>query len=442
MPSDEKPPLIGAHVPIPTYEEAVSSSSRNDAPDRDNESTGLLAGGALSASTDPFSRPPPTRRDGYMPPTVESVRSSIESSFLEEFASPRSSAESLVREMIQMEVDDSGGGGGGSGAGERLRLELTKRISSLSSSLSAISLPRNPFRGVRWPRPRIPELPCFAGINHEALLPIYRILAVLGALTVVYVLLATDIFNFQAVEYAGPYAPENVRRYAEQNIDRGKIRHWLEYVSSFDHMAGTEGDLVLAKYVQGQFSSFGLRTERMEYNVYLNYPKPGGRRVWIDSPRWEAVIDEPRVDKKHENTAVFHGMSKTGEAKGPLVYANYGTRDDFKMLEKEGISVKGAVVLLREGGPTPELGLKVKAAQDRGAVGVLLFTAHEVPPWLGADTSVRRGSVAFTNWLPGDVQTPGYPAILGANRTALANNEWLPQIPSLPLVRLSLTLPV
>ena len=370
-----------------------------------------------------------------MPPTVESARSSIDSSFLEEFSSPRSSAESLAREMIQMEVDDGGGGAGGGGARERLRIELTKRISSLSSSLSAISLPRNPFRGVSWPRMRIPELPCFSGFSKEAMLPIYRILAVIAALIVVYILLATDSFSFtEAVEYSGPYAPETVRHYAEQNIDRGRMRHWLEYISSFDHIAGTEGDLVLAKYVQGQFASFGLRTERMEYDVLLNYPKPGGRRVWIDAPHWEAVIEEPRIDKKHENAGVFHGLSKSGEAKGPLIYANFGTRDDFRILAAQGISVKGAIVLMREGGPMPALGLKVKAAQDLGAVGALLFSDPTLPGWNGPETSVQRGSVALTNWLPGDVLTPGYPAITGANRTEPEKSPGLVQIPSIPLV--------
>lgn len=420
-----------------------SSRAASDYGGNDTEATTLLQQSTVVLSSS-SSRGVPTRRDGYQPPTVESARSSVESSFLEEFASsPRSSAESLQREMIQMEVMDGDVDGVGRRPGGRLRQEFTKRFSSISSSLSAMSLPRNPFRGmnlfggVRFPRIHIPEVPCFSRLGGEAMVPIYRILAVLAALIVVYVLLATDTFSFSrpVAEYTGPFDPESVRRYAEQGIDRGKIRHWLEYVSSFDHMAGTEGDLVLAKYVQGQFASFGLRTERMEYDVYLNYPKPGGRRVWMEKPKWEAVLEEPNVDKKHENTAVFHGHSKSGKAKGPVVFANFGTREDFKMLETEGISVKGAIVLIREGGPQPDRGLKIKAAQDKGAVGALLFSDPAVSGWDGPEDAVQRGSVSLSNWVMGDVLTPGWASLSDAKRIPTSESAGLLKIPSLPLVR-------
>ena len=340
-----------------------------------------------------------------------------------------------------------------------LRLSLSKRFSSVRSSLSAISfLGRNPFRGLRSRLPRLPAAvgragPCCARLDGAAMVAVYRLLAVLFALLVAYVLLATDVFSFRAAlgsDYLGPFDPESVRNFAHREVDKARVRHWLDYLSSFDHLAGTEGDYVLAKYVQGQLASFGLRSERMRYDVYLNYPKPGGRRVWIAKPHWEAALEEPadaagasgdaKKDHRRQNTMVFHGYSKSGSASGPVVFANYGSRDDFAALQAAGIHVGGAVVLMREGGTQPSRGLKVKAAQDRGAVGALLFADRATEGWDWPESAVQRGHVALSSWVVGDVLSPGLPAIPGSHQVPKANNKGLVNIPSLPLVTLSLSL--
>jgi hypothetical protein len=427
------------HLPIPTYEEATSSRATSDFGDNDVEASRLLPQSSSSAASSSSSAER-VRRDGYRAPTVESVRSSVESSFLEEFASPRSSAESLQREMIQMEVMDAGmmGGEDGSGGGGRggLRQSFSKRFISISSSLSAISLPRNPFRGIKLRMPKIPPLPCVANVDTSTMMSIYRLFAVLIGVVIVYMLIATDFFNFTksgASEYMGPFEPETVRLFADKTIDKDRIRHWLEYISSFDHVAGTEGDYVLANYVEGQFKAFGFTTQKVQYDVYLNYPAPGGRRVWMDDPKWEAQLEEPSVDKKHENTLVFHGHSKSGTAKGPLIYANYGAREDFKYLESLGVSVKGAIVLMRYGGSQTDRALKIKAAELAGAAGALLFSDPKVEGWDWPDTAVQRGSVSLMSWVVGDVLTPGYPSYPGGKRVPKENNPGLVNIPSLPL---------
>ena len=431
MPDDQdneaKVPMLHHAVPIPTYEEAIGESSRTP-----SESASLL----------PSSRPPPRPPSGYQPPTVESVRSSVDSSFLSDFASARgSSIESLRREIIQMEVMDGGEEeGGGRGRGRRLRSSLTKRFSSFSSSLAL----RNPFRGVRWRwrwrwrLPPIPSVPCIDRISASALLPVYRLLAVVVALVVVYILLATDVLSFRhgPQEYMGPFDPESVRVYAERGIERERIEKWTEYMSSFDHVAGTEGDFVLAEYVRGQFSSFGMSTEKVQYDVYLNYPVPGGRRVWMDQPKWEAQLEEPRLkEAPGENTLAFHAHSKSGTAKGPVVYANFGSREDFRKLKEMGIEVKGAVVLMRYGGTLQrDPGFKIRAAQDRGAVGALLFSDPKAEGWDWPEDAVQRGSVSLSSLIPGDVLSPGWPSLPENDRISKVNNDALPKIPSLPLV--------
>lgn len=450
---DEKRSMLVIDPPIPTYEETIASRAPSDVGDHTGETSQLL--------------PHRSSTRDYRQPTVESERSSLESSFLEDFASARGSQESLEREMIQMEIldpgeDENDGPGGGRRRPGRLRQNISKRLSSITLSLSSISLPDswrvNPFRCFSWFR--LPDIPCFS----SGLIPVYRFLGVIFGLIVVYTLLATD-----AVSLSGPggvtgglvnFDPEVVRQYAKDTVDKEKIEHYLEYLSSFDHVAGTQGDLVLAKWVEGKFKSFGLEDVELEewvillvhfswvatqaksnrlgiilfrYNVYLNYPKPGGRKIAILDPPWAAVLEEPQIDSKHENTLVFHGHSKTGSATGPLIYANYGSQADFVTLEAQGLNLTGAIVLVRYGGTQPDRALKVKAAQDRGAAGCIIFSDPKTEGWDLPGDAVQRGSVSLMSWLVGDVLTPGYAATKDAERIKKEDSAGLLKIPSLPL---------
>ena len=104
------------------------------------------------------------------------------------------------------------------------------------------------------------------------------------------------------------------------------------------------------------------------FDVYLNYAKPGGRKIAITSlpeMRWEATIEEELAygNPPRQQTDVFHGHSKAGNVTGPLIYANYGSREDFKKLKDSGISLKGAIALVRYYGTQGDRALKVKAAE-------------------------------------------------------------------------------
>ena len=61
-------------------------------------------------------------------------------------------------------------------------------------------------------------------------------------------------------------------------------------------------------------------------------------------------LDEAPVvtDKDSASTTAFgafHGYGVSGDAKGQVVYANFGRPEDFEALEKMGIDVKGKIVL-------------------------------------------------------------------------------------------------
>lgn len=193
-----------------------------------------------------------------------------------------------------------------------------------------------------------------------------------------------------------------------------------------------------------------LLTLVIRYKVYLNYPRPSGRRVAIVEPpelAWEALLEEEPVQPNEvphkQQTLNFHGLSRSGDVTGHLVYANYGSRDDFKELERRGANLTGSIVLVRYGGSQGDRALKVKAAELAGAAGCLIYSDPDedgfkkgaVWPegrWRPGD-SVQRGAVSLMSWIVGDVLTPGYASTDEARRVSKDNNPGLVNIPSLPL---------
>jgi len=165
------------------------------------------------------------------------------------------------------------------------------------------------------------------------------------------------------------------------------------------------------------------------------------------TPFWSANVEETPAEgdpagQWHDAVGAWHGLSKGGDVQGKLIHANYGTKEDFDNLVAAGHNLTGAVVLVRYG--KVFRGLKIKAAQEVGAIGCLIYLdprdngAVTVEngykfwpegPAMNPD-SVQRGSVQFLSMYPGDPTTPGYPAYRDANRTEGVN---VPSIPSLPI---------
>lgn len=69
----------------------------------------------------------------------------------------------------------------------------------------------------------------------------------------------------------------------------------------------------------------------------------------------------------------FLAYTPPGRVEGDLVYANYGREEDLDALENiYGISVEGKIVIVRFG--SGFRGNKVRSCQDRGAIGVIIFS--------------------------------------------------------------------
>jgi hypothetical protein len=109
----------------------------------------------------------------------------------------------------------------------------------------------------------------------------------------------------------------------------------LRTLTRAPHMAGTPEDKATADYVAQKFREAGLDTEIVEYKVWINYPSeisldltaPAG--VEMHGPTPEHVDGDP-YDDDPRVVMPFNGMSPSGDVEADVVYANYGTPEDFE----------------------------------------------------------------------------------------------------------------
>ncbi|KAI1415623.1 Zn-dependent exopeptidase [Hypoxylon sp. FL1857] len=452
--------------PIPTYDEATrgnSSSSRpnwpppaspiDTRPDHEAEAQSLLF--SRSRQPDSSRRAP----NGYQAPYVESDDEGSQWT-LEDDESDDDEEARVRREMQELEVEDPL-----DSSSARSSSSWRKRIASSLPQWKWQWRWRLPRFTVRLPRqsdvvddedaePSEPRrrfrLPNFN--SAAAILLVGRLIAVFLILGFLYILFMSDLFTNMTRRIGGHmFDPEAVRQYVQSEINSETMRNTLRHFTSYAHIAGTEGDFALAMDVRNDFMNYGLEDVTVdEYYVYLNYPKPGGRAVQIMSEdgmeaTWTAALEEKEVGEETagHQTFVFHGHSKAGDVRGPLIYANYGSREDFKRLADKGIDTKGAIALVRYYGTQGDRALKVKAAELAGFAGCIIYSDPADDGFLKGDPApngrympddgVQRGAVSLMSWVVGDVLTPGWESNEHTPRLEKEKANGLVKIPSIPL---------
>jgi N-acetylated-alpha-linked acidic dipeptidase len=223
----------------------------------------------------------------------------------------------------------------------------------------------------------------------------------------------------------------------------------LRTLTQAPHVAGTAEDKATADYVAQKFREAGLETEIAEYRVWINYPSeisvdvtaPAG--VQMHGPTREHVDgdtlpDDPRV------VMPFNGMSPSGDVEAEVVYANYGSPEDFRKLDQLKVDVRGKIVVARYG--QNFRGVKALVAQEHGAAGLIIYSDPADDGWRRGDkypdgpwrptTGVQRGSIGFMFEFPGDPTTPGIasvPSLPDSKRISPEQSAQLPKIPTTPL---------
>ncbi|KIM91172.1 hypothetical protein PILCRDRAFT_1366 [Piloderma croceum F 1598] len=167
-----------------------------------------------------------------------------------------------------------------------------------------------------------------------------------------------------------------------------------------------------------------------------------GKAVWSADLLEQGDERDPEAAKYADAVPTFHGFSKGGDIKGQLIYANYGSKEDFDKLAAAGVNFTGKIVLARYGANVR--GLKIKAAEELGAAGLIMYSdprddgvvtvSNGYAPYPAGParnpTAVQRGSVQYISVYPSDPGTPSTPAYENATRIEGWNT---PNIPSLPL---------
>src|SRR5215813_2064318 len=223
----------------------------------------------------------------------------------------------------------------------------------------------------------------------------------------------------------------------------------LRTLTKDPHIAGSPEDRATAEYVAAKFREAGLKTEIVEYRVWMNYPQeinvdvtaPAG--VTMHGPTREHVSSDPFQDDSRI-VMPYNGMSPSGDVEAEIVYANYGSPDDFRKLDQLKVDVKGRIVLVRYG--ENFRGVKAFVAQEHGAAGVIIYSdpwddgwrrgdKYPLGPWR-PDSGVQRGSIGYMFQFPGDPTSPGIasvPSVPDSQRTPPEKSAQLPTIPTTPI---------
>ena len=228
--------------------------------------------------------------------------------------------------------------------------------------------------------------------------------------------------------------------------DAARIRDTMQRLSARPHHVGSPYGKDNAEWILARFKEWGWNARIETYDVL--FPTPKTRLVEMVAPtRFTASLTEPAVpgdptsNQAGEQLPGYNAFSIDGDVTGALVYVNYGRPEDYEELDRRGISVRGAIVIVRYGNAWR--GIKPKVAAEHGAIGCLMYSDPRDDGYFVDDVfpkgpmrnkdGVQRGSVADMPIFPGDPLTPNVAAKPGARRLAIADAPTLTRIPVLPI---------
>jgi N-acetylated-alpha-linked acidic dipeptidase len=230
-----------------------------------------------------------------------------------------------------------------------------------------------------------------------------------------------------------------------EGLNGTNIRENLRRLSARPHHVGSPYGKDNAQWMLAKFKEWGFDARIERFDVL--FPTPKQRLLEMTQPSvfraglTEAALPgDPTSGQADEQLPTYNAYSIDGDVTAPLVYVNYGDREDYEQLDRLGISVKGAIVIARYG--SGWRGVKPKVAAEHGAIGCIIYSdpsgdgyarGDEYPKggWRPGD-GVQRGSVMDTDY-PGDPLTPGVGATPKAKRLALRDARTITKIPVLPI---------
>jgi N-acetylated-alpha-linked acidic dipeptidase len=264
-------------------------------------------------------------------------------------------------------------------------------------------------------------------------------------------LLAAASFLALAAQPAAALDPPSAAEPAlEQSFDAevhpAELGAWLKQMAAEPNHVGSPHDKANAEFELAQFKAWGWDARIETFDVL--YPTPVSETLELlgDKP-FKATLQEPPIPGDTSSTAkepalpAYLAFQGDGDVTAPLVYVNYGMQADYEALEKQGVDVKGKIVIARYG--SGWRGLKPLLAQMHGAVGCIIYSDPRDDGYATDKTypdgpsrppqGFQRGSVADMPIYPGDPLTPGVGATKDAKRLKIADAPTILKIPALPI---------
>ncbi len=257
---------------------------------------------------------------------------------------------------------------------------------------------------------------------------------------------AAGAAEMQGFSAAGAAAETQLEQRFDADLSAADLRSWMQQMSSEPNHVGSAHDKANAEFQLKKFREWGWEASIETFSVL--YPTPREVAVELVAPtRFVARLTEPAIagdstsSKTKQELPAYNVYGADGDVTAELVYVNQGMPDDYQELERQGVSVKGRIVLTRYGGGWR--GLKPKLAFEHGAVGCLIYSDPRDDGYGAGDTypkggyrprdGVQRGSVQDMVLYSGDPLTPGVGATADAKRLSIQDAKTILKIPVLPI---------
>jgi len=232
----------------------------------------------------------------------------------------------------------------------------------------------------------------------------------------------------------------------DSDLSAADMRDWMQTLASAPNQVGSAHDKANAEFILQKFRDWGWDASIEEFSVL--YPTPREELMELVAPthvvarlREPAVLGDSTSQLTDDELPPYNVYGADGDVTAELVYVNQGMPDDYAELEREGVQVKGRIVIARYGGGWR--GLKPKLAYEHGAVGCLIYSDPRDDGYGAGDTypkggyrppdSVQRGSVQDLTLYSGDPLTPGVGSTKSAKRLAIRDAKNILSIPVLPI---------
>ncbi|HZE69661.1 MAG TPA: M28 family metallopeptidase [Pyrinomonadaceae bacterium] len=214
------------------------------------------------------------------------------------------------------------------------------------------------------------------------------------------------------------------------------------------HMAGTLRNYELAQYVAKQWRAYGLEdVELIEHPVYLPWPIRYEATL-IGARKEKLSLKEEAIPQDKDSYASDVGIpycaySADVDVTASVVYVNSGNPEDYDLLQRQGVDVRGKIALARYSVPYSYRGFKALTAQRRGVAALILysdpaddgFKKGEVFPWgpWGPESHLQRGGIVYDFNLPGDPRTPGWASVPGGRFLPTETAVSMPTVAAAPM---------